>query len=246
MSSRARLVVIVCSTVLALVFAGLGLWQVERLRERRAANKVALAARSAPRIPLDGATPVTGELNGREVSATGRYDHEHDVVLRERVYRGSPGVEVVTPLVLEGGGMAVLVNRGFLPTPDAVTAQTDSVREFGRVRVKGTALSVPSGGGAPLERGGHTTWARLDREALGARMPYRIAPVYIRQSPDTALPPFPRRLEPLPIDYGPHLSYAIQWFAFAIMAVVFGIVIWRQKREREEQATRTDPSLRSG
>lgn len=235
MSSRARLALIVCFTIVALVFARLGFWQMSRLRERRAANLVALEARSAPRIRLDGATPITPELDGREVWATGRYDHEHDVVLRGKAYGGSPGVEVVTPLVLEGGQTAVLVNRGFLPTPDAVTAQTDSVREFGSVRVNGTALAVPSGSGAPLERGGHTTWVRLDREALAARLPYPIAPVYIRQSPDPALPRFPRRLEPLPIDDGPHLAYAIQWFSFALMAVIFGGVIWKQTGKQRER-----------
>lgn len=229
MSSRSRLVLIACFTLPALVFVRLGLWQVSRLKERRAANVVALQARSEPPIRLDSATSITEKLDGRQVSATGRYDHEHDLLLRGKAYGGTPGVEVVTPLVLEGGRMAVLVNRGFLPTPDAVTAQTDSVREFGRVRVSGTALDIPSGGGAPLERSGHTTWARLDREALGARLPYRIAPVYIRQSPDRALPRFPRRLEPLPIDDGPHLSYAIQWFSFALMAIVFGVVVWKQR-----------------
>ncbi|MEP7225769.1 MAG: SURF1 family protein [Gemmatimonadales bacterium] len=232
MSSRARLAVIVCFGLVALVFARLGFWQLSRLRERRAANAVALEARSAPRVRLDGATPITADLDGRQVSATGHYDHEHDVVLRGRVYGGSPGVEVVTPLVLPGGRVAVLVNRGFLPTPDAVTAQTDSVRELGRVLVQGTALPVPSGGGAPLDRAGHLTWGRLDREALAARLPYSIAPVYIRQSPDPALPHFPRRLEPLPIDDGPHLSYAIQWFAFAGMAVVFGGVILRSGKPK--------------
>ena len=225
MSSRARLLVIVCFTTVALVFARLGLWQMSRLQERRAANVVALEARSAPRIRLDRATALTTELNGRNVRVTGRYDHEHDVLLRGKAYGGSPGVEVVTPLVLNGGEMAVLVNRGFLPTPDAVTAQTDSVREPGLVQVNGTALPLPSGAGAPLDRDGHTTWARLDLEALGARLPYPIAPIYIRQTPDPALPRFPRRLEPLPIDDGPHLSYVIQWFSFALMAIVFGAVI---------------------
>ena len=229
MTSRARLVVIVCFTGVALVFGRLGLWQMSRLRERRAANAAALQARAAPRIGLESGTAITTKLNGREVSVTGRYDHEHDIVLRGKAYGGSPGVEVVTPLVLDGGRMAVLVNRGFLPTPDAVTAQTDSVRELGRVGVHGSALSLHSGGGAPLDRGGSTTWARLDREALGARLPYPIAPVYIRQAPDAALPRFPRRLEPLPIDDGPHLSYVIQWFSFAMMAIVFGVVILKTK-----------------
>jgi surfeit locus 1 family protein len=72
------------------------------------------------------------------------------------------------------------------------------------------------------------TWARLDLKALAARMPYDIAPIYIRQSPNPSLPIFPRRLDPLPIDDGPHLSYAIQWFSFATMAIVFGAVMWRK------------------
>ena len=235
MSSQARLAVIVCFGLAAVVFARLGFWQVSRLQERRAANVLALEARSAPRIRLDGATPITAELDGREVSATGHYDHERDIVLRGKVYGGSPGVEVVTPLVLQGGRAAILVNRGFLPTPDAVTAQTDSVREPGRVRVKGTAFSLSSGGGTPLDRSGYTTWARLDREALAARLPYSVAPVYIRQAPDAALPRFPRRLEPIPIDDGPHLSYAIQWFSFALMAVVFGGVILKTKNVSGKQ-----------
>jgi surfeit locus 1 family protein len=224
MSVRARLLVVAFFTVVALVCLALGLWQMDRLRERRAVNLVALEARSAPPVQLKEAVTST-TLNGRPVWAVGHYDHVHDVVLRGKAYRGSPGVEIVSPLVLEGERLAVLVNRGFVPTPDAVTVQTDSAREFGRVRVEGTALTVPSGSGAPLERNGGTTWARLDLDALSKTMPYKLAPVYIRQSPDTALPRFPRRLDPLPIDDGPHLSYAIQWFAFAAMAIVFGGVI---------------------
>jgi surfeit locus 1 family protein len=229
MSFRARLLIIVSFTAAALVFVALGFWQIDRLRERRAANVRALEARSAPPVRLQDEAARSGHLIGRRVWAVGHYDHVEDVVLRGKVYQGVPGVEIVSPLVLEGGRTAVLVNRGFVPAPDAVTVQADSVREFGRVRVEGTALAVPSGSGAPLERHGGTTWGRLDLEALSQRMPYRIAPVYIRQSPDTAQPRFPRRLEPLPIDDGPHLNYAIQWFAFAAMTIVFGGVILKTK-----------------
>lgn len=232
MSFAARLLLIASFASVALVCALLGFWQLDRLSERRESNVAALAARSAPQVTIDAATPLRPELDGREVRATGRYDHSHDVVLRGRAYQGSPGVEIVSPLVLEGGRRAVLVNRGFIPTPDAVTVQTDSVREFGRLRVQGTALLVPSGSGQPLEHDHGTTWARLDLEALGARMPYELAPVYIRQAPDSALPRFPRRLEPIQISEGPHLNYAIQWFAFAAMAVVFGVVVWRQMQGR--------------
>ena len=229
MSFRARALLISCFAIVALVFSRLGVWQLDRLRERRASNVSALAARSAPEVRIVGTTTANPSLEGRAVSAVGHYDHTHDVVLRGKAYDGSPGVEIVSPLVLEDGKIAVLVNRGFVPTPDAVTIQTDSVREPGKVRVRGTALAVPSGNGKPLERSGGTTWARLDLEALRGTMPYQLMPWYIRQSPDTALPRFPRRLEPLPLDDGPHLTYAIQWFAFAAMTIVFGVVILRTR-----------------
>jgi surfeit locus 1 family protein len=232
--SRPRLLLLASFGVVALVCLRLAFWQLDRLHQRRAANDVALAARAAPVVTLQPADMGDPNLGGRRIQATGHYDHTHDVVLRGRAYNGAPGVEVVSPLVLEDGRSAVLVHRGFMPTPDAVTVQTDSVREFGKVQVKGIAELMGSGDGDRLERGSRTTWARLDLAALAGSMPYQLAPVYIRQSPDSSLPRFPRRLEPPAIGDGPHLNYAIQWFAFAGMAVVFGIVIWYQKRERDE------------
>ena len=229
MSSRARLLLVAFFAIAALACARLGVWQLHRLHERRAANAAALEARAEPPVQLDAQSTGDSSLIERHVLATGRYDHTHDVVLRNKVYQGTPGVEIVTPLVFEGGHTAVLVNRGFVPASDAVTVETDSLHEPGVVTVEGLAVAAPAGSGAPLERAGRTTWGRLDLEALEARLPYTLAPVYIRQLPDPALPRFPRRLEPFPIDDGPHLSYAIQWFSFAIMAVVFGIVVWRQR-----------------
>ena len=234
MSARARLLLLASFGLVALVCLRLAFWQLDQLHKRRAANDVVLAARAAPVVSLSPVNMADPNLGGRRVRATGRYDHAHDIVLRGKVYNGVPGVEIVSPLVFEDGRRAVLVHRGFMPTPDAVTMQTDSVREFGEVRVEGTAEVVGSGNGDRLERGHRATWARLDLAALSARMPYQLAPVYIRQSPDSGLPPFPRRLEPPTIGDGPHLNYAIQWFAFAGMALVFGAVIWYEKRERDE------------
>jgi surfeit locus 1 family protein len=231
MSLRSRLLLIACVLLVSAVCAGLGLWQVQRLQERRAANAAAQIARRAPPIQVNGVSPATRTIAGRRVQATGHYDHAHDIVLRGRLYRGVPGVEIVSPLLLKGGTMAVLVNRGFVPSPDAFSVNSDTLRETGQVRVQGIALPIDSGGGAPLPRSRDTTWARLDLNALREALPYPIYPVYVRQSPDSFRRRFPRPLDPPALDDGPHLSYAIQWFAFSILALVFGGVILRQKRE---------------
>jgi surfeit locus 1 family protein len=229
MRVRSRLLLLGCFVAVALVCARLGLWQVHRLRERRAVNAEALAARSKPPVMIEEGAAAGAGLVDRRVVASGRYDDDHPFILRGRVYQGVPGVEIVSPLLLHDGRSAVLVNRGFVPTPDAFTVEPDSLREPGTVRVEGIALPMHSGGGAPLQRGKETAWAQLDLEALRARLPYPISPIYIRQLPDSTLPRFPRRLEPLSLDDGPHLSYAIQWFSFSVMALVFGVVLARQK-----------------
>ena len=230
MSPLARRLTLLALALVAAVFVRLGLWQLGRLEERRAVNRVAAAARAKPpRELVVGADRSAGELNERWVQATGQFDHAHEVVLRGQAFQGTPGVLVVTPLMLAAGDSAVLVLRGFVPSADAVRAEIDSLREPGQVRVRGLATSIASGGGQPLEHGGHTTWARLDLEALRARLPYPVLPVLLRQSPDSGLPALPRRLPPPELSEGPHLSYAIQWFAFAVMTLAFGVLVVRKR-----------------
>ena len=206
-------------------FVRLGVWQLDRLHQRRAANAETMTARAAPPVTLTVGVSPPESLAERRVAAEGRYDQERDVIIRGEALQGSPGVFVVTPLLLGPEGPAVLVKRGFLPAPDAVTVNLEGLHEPGEVTVRGIALPVPSGSGAPIEHGGRTTWRRLDLAALRARLPYELLPVYIQQIPDSSLPRFPRRVAPAPIDEGPHLSYAIQWFLFAGMAGAFAVLV---------------------
>ena len=228
--TRSRLLLITAFLIVAAVCVRLGVWQLDRLHERRASNAVAAAARSAPVALLTGSYDDSNLVN-RRVRARGRYDHTHDIVLRGQVYRGVPGVEIVSPLVLaDDANTAVLVNRGFVPAPDAMTIDPTRLQSLGNQQVEGIALPVDTVGGVPLRRGAVTTWARLDRNALEAQLSYKVYPFYIQQLPDSSATPFPRRLDPPALDDGPHLNYAIQWFAFAAMALVFAGIMARLKR----------------
>jgi surfeit locus 1 family protein len=206
-------------------FARLGIWQLSRLRERRAANLWITAARQAPPVTITPSSTHTDTLPEHRVIATGRYDHASEIVLRGQVYEGVPGVGIVTPLLLAEGGPAVLVDRGFLPAPDAVSVNPEGTREPGAQTVRGLALGVGTAPSEPMEHAGRTTWRRLELEALRHRLPYGVLPVYILQSPDSTLPSFPRRIDPPPVDEGPHLSYAIQWFLFAGLSAAFAFLV---------------------
>jgi surfeit locus 1 family protein len=206
-------------------FARLGVWQLGRLRERRAANVRIAAARAAPLATLPPVPPDVAGLAERRIVASGRYDHAREIIIRGDVLQGVPGVRIVTPLLLGDGGPAVLVDRGFLPAPDAVTVDPRGSEEPGEQTVRGIGLPVPAGPGEPIEQGGRRTWRRLDLAALRRRLPYAVLPVYIKQSPDSMLPRFPRREELPPLDNGPHLGYAVQWFLFAGMAVAFAFLV---------------------
>ena len=239
MPARARIFLSIGFLIFAAVCARLGVWQAHRLRERRAANADCAGGEVSP-----GTLPGKVEPGCRSRWAVGFRPGDATTTPTTsssagREYGGVPGVEIVSPLLLDDGAGAVLVNRGFVPTPDAVTVYPDSLREPGEHSVEGIALPIRSGGGAPPARRDQATWARLDLVALRERIPYPIDAFYIQQLPDTALPRFPRRLDPPVLDDGPHLSYAIQWFAFAIIALVFAGIVVRQK---SVSGTRTNVS----
>src|SRR2546423_475198 len=162
MPFRSRIFLIGCFTIVAVVCARLGLWQVHRLRGGRGANSPALAERWKPPVTIPENDTTAPRLINRRVRAPGHYDTAREIILRGRVYEGVPGVEIVSPLLLGSGRTAVLVNRGFVPTPDAVTVSTDSLRELGRVEVEGIALPLTSGRGAPVRHGKEIRLGELD------------------------------------------------------------------------------------
>ena len=238
MSPRGRGLLFLSLTVaLAAVFVRLGFWQVARLTERRAFNRIALAARTAPPLSLDdGAnrTRIAG-LQDRRITVTGHYDFGEELVLRGQSERGVPGVRIVTPLRPVHGDTAILVQRGFVPSPDALTVDLSGMHEAGEVQVEAIGFVLPDTGtaGEPREAAGRTSWRRIDLAALRRRMPYPVAPLLALQLPDSALPAVPRRDEPLVLDDGPHLSYAVQWFSFALIAVVVGFLVGVRKVKGE-------------
>lgn len=234
MTSRYPFAFVVFSLFAGIVCLRLGVWQLNRLATRRATSAVAQAQRSLPAV---GARSLHDSTGNRRAVATGHYDYAREIVLRGRGRGGVPGVEVVTPMRLNDSDTAVLVLRGYVPSADAISIDVQLHREAGSTTVSGITRAIPidPAGAKPNERNDAETWRRLDLTTLSTRLPYPIAPVYIIADSPATVSPAPLRSSAPPLDDGPHLIYAIQWFGFGTIAFGGAAALWWKRRHPEEQ-----------
>jgi len=209
----------VTAAVVALVIAAgcvrLGIWQLDRLAHRRARNAELAARLALPPIELPRRGIPADSAGQRRIVARGVYDFARERVRPGRSFDGTPGVALVTPLRLSDGS-AVLVDRGWVPSPDAYHVDQARYREPDTAVVEGVGVVVPRNG----LRGD------VDPGRLRDSLPYALLPFVVRQG--GASPGLPRRWPPPALDNGPHLSYAIQWFSFALIIVVGTVALLRR------------------
>ena len=80
--------------------------------------------------------------------------------------------------------------------------------------------------------GDSLTFRRLDPRALRARMDGPVLPFYLQQLPTPGVSEPPYRVPPPELSEGSHLSYAVQWFSFAAIALIgMGILLVRDLRQ---------------
>jgi surfeit locus 1 family protein len=229
MMKRRNVLAALFAIITALIFSRLGVWQLQRLGERRTRNAALASRLNTPALPLSQLPADSAGAHWRRALATGSYDFDHQIVLSGRTHDGSPGVQIVTPLHLEGGGPAVLVDRGWVYSSNAATVDLAKWDEPPHASVTGYVEDFVHGGRGVARLPSHANaWTRLDADSLRAAFPFPIAPYYL-VALDTLvdyrlaheLPTVtPVRLELPLMDDGPHMGYAVQWFTFAAVALV--------------------------
>ena len=220
-------------SVLAIGFAifciGMAIWQLNRLSARQKQNALLAARRFAPEVELDALPADTGVAHFRRVHIKGSYDHANEIVFTLRERNGSPGVNILTPLLRNGKDSVVLVNRGWVYSPDAMTVDLNPWREADVVDGHGFVETFPTKGPFPAPNPARPReFRRLDRAQLQKVLPYPIANYYVVLTDSSASASTPPRVEPLPLDEGPHRLYAIQWFSFAAISII-GLVIFLRR-----------------
>lgn len=231
------------------VMIRLGLWQLDRLEQRRAFNARVTAQIERPPLLLSAET-LDADLAGmeyRSVVVTGEYDHAQQVAIRNQAWDNLPGVHLLTPLVISGTNQAVLVDRGWIPAEDGVPGRWEKYAEPGVVTVEGViraSRSRPDFGGvpdptpAPGER--LMLWNNVNVPRIDDQVSYALVPIYIQQAPDPAWTSLPYRDQPtLDLTEGPHLGYAMQWFTFAaVLGIGYPVYLWRHTHRSKQTFTK--------
>jgi len=216
------LALLVVVLVAATGMAFLGQWQLDRARQRGAAAEERERSRTRP----------LGEvLTARQVLVAGKEQG------------GRTGFWVVTPLRLpDDSGVAVV--RGWVASPTdpaAAASPSGTVTVVGRLEP-----AEPPAQRAPGEAGGlpEGQVERLSSTELIARWPYPLLTGYLiaeSQRPPAAAPA-PDPVPPPAPETGlawQNLSYAVQWWAFALFGLFFW---WRLVRDDHAGTLRQDPA----
>jgi len=223
--------------VLAISCVGLGRWQWHRYAVRSAEIERIDTNYAASPVALDDVLAPSGTLAEadvwRQVRLTGHYLADATVLLRNRPVGGGAGFHVLAPFVDDASGATIVVDRGFLPgleapAPDAVpqppTGEVTVVAHLRQDEPASRRSPVPGQVHAistaqVLARGGAGTGAVRTVHAYG---------VLASETPSGA--DAPATLPPPSTDPGSHLSYAFQWWVFALGLVAMFVVLFRRDR----------------
>jgi surfeit locus 1 family protein len=239
----------VFTLVMVAVFAGLGLWQLQRRVEKHAliaALTERLAAAPGP-LPSpaqwSALTPERDEF--RRVSFAATYDSGPDAMVYSSgsAVRGDisgPGTWAFLPARL-ASGETVAINAGFVQNTMQDRAQEDRAVErlitHETVTLTGY-IRFPEAAGmlTPSENPTKRLWFTRDHVAMARALGWggaakAVAPFYIdleQPVPSSGIP------KPGPLDVhlkDDHMQYAITWFALA-GAVVIAFGVWLRGRRR--------------
>ncbi len=226
-------------TLAALIFfvltLSLGNWQSNRADTKRALQaRYDAAVREAP-IHVGNTLVDRDSVLYRKLEVEGVFDDAHTILLDNRVLNGVAGYHVLTPLRIDGGPLAILVNRGWVATGRSREQVPAPPTPAGRVRLEGMAVDphtryVELAPTTPQGR----VWQNLDFARYAATSGLELQPVLLLQT--SSLPDGLQRNWPRP-DTGvdTHVSYAFQWYSLAATLTALWLIM-NVKRCRDGSA----------
>jgi len=217
--------------VLAVLFAGLGLWQVQRLGWK---NRLIAATDAAIHAaPIDVANLPPGDLSllvYRRLAMTGHFVPAGTTLVTGTSSLGTGYWELV-PLVNDRA-RTVMVNRGFLAEGSRIAAARAQV-PVGSVHVEGLLrLTEPGGTWLRANRPTENRWYSRDIAGIANARGVPVDPrLFIDSAVETPAPGPDAPVPGLTVIAFPnnHLGYALTWFTLCLMATGGAVMLMRRR-----------------
>jgi cytochrome oxidase assembly protein ShyY1 len=218
-------------TLLVFAFAAscfhiLSPWQFSRNSEQSASNNALEASFTGNPQPLAQVLPNNAAPDSKTewhvITVSGTYLPKGEVVARLRTVQGEAAFEVLTPFRTTNG-VVMLIDRGFLKPDERSAVPPYAAPPTGVVNLVTRARQDETD---PKHRTAFADPATADKlqsyvvssQVVAQASKLDIRPGYFQL--DTNQPGVLTAL-PLPqTDSGPYLSYALQWIAFGVMAIL--------------------------
>ncbi|GIG28801.1 SURF1 family protein [Cellulomonas marina] len=235
------------AVALAVACTFLGRWQWHRHVDRAAAVDLVETNWRAPAVPLeqlvDPGGAIDPDLQWRTVTVVGRYVGE-GVLLRNRPVEARPAYHVLGLVEVASTGALLVVDRGWVPAstgaaraPAAPTGEVTLTVRLRPLEDAGTR-SAPAGQVQTIAVAPVAAAAGVPAPAAGDA--YGAFGTQAGPDPVTASTPDADALGQLPppdVDLGSHLSYAFQWWVFALGALVsFSLLARRELVDERAEA----------
>lgn len=220
------------------VFCALGVWQLERAAYKETVLTRFHNAATASLVSLSDARADREPDAYPHVKVTGRLQGDRVYLLDDQMRSGRLGVMVFVPFAPAGSARILLVNLGFLARmgPDSTSIPDLPPIPSDPVTLTGIYAPPPLPGlklgGNPLTR--ERTWPKLvtfiDVPEIAADLHARVYPHVLLTDPD----PHSAYIRSWTANVMPparHRAYALQWFSFALAAIVIFFVLHRVPRD---------------
>jgi len=225
------------------LFVALGTWQVRRAHEKEALFAAFDGAVHQPPMSLEQARREAGTRYPL-VDVKGRFDPLRAYVLDNQVRDGRAGVMVYDVFEPAAGGVALLVDRGFLardargemPTIPPPPEGTQTVRAL-YAPPPGSGLRL-GGNALPHQSSWPKTTIYLDLAEVGADLGRPLDARVLLQLPGEEVTTFVREWKPEVFPPERHYGYAFTWYTFAAVVAATFFILHRPSRRPSPGPTR--------
>ena len=205
---------------LVTLFVRLGIWQLDRAEEKQQILVAYEQRNAAPRVVLTGNNLEHIESYQR-VSLNGQADAGHQILLDNKVHNGRVGFEVLLPVQISGSDKWILVNRGWLAMGRNRNELPD-IAVDNSIQIYHGVVKVPLGDEFTIGNGNQwgDHWPQLiqwlDIKEAAVNLGYDLVPYILLQSKDDE-GAYVRDWKMISSSPDKSISYAVQWFLFAII-----------------------------